>query len=224
MSSRRAAAGGHDRDHARGEGAQRRVEDVEGRGPAGALVADDDARAHDRRRHLAAGRDERLGLVLGALVGVAEPAAAGVVLVDDAAPVSGDVRGGHVREALEAGARRGEVDHLPRALDVDPPRLLERQVERDRRRAVDDRADALGQRLPALAEPEPRRGDVARHGRDPVRVGVGVAARRLEGRGQALRRPVVVLGADQRDDVPVGALEHAREHLHADEAGRAGQQ
>ena len=51
-----------------------------------------------------------------------------------------------------------------------------------------------------------------------------LAARRLERRGEALGGPVVVLGADQRDHVAVGALEHAREHLHADEAGRAGQQ
>src|SRR3954469_19812074 len=107
-------------------------------------------------------RDEPLGLVLGALVGVAEArAAARVVLVDDAAPVAGDVRGRDVREALEIRAGPGEVQHLARARDVDDARLLEREIERDGRRTVDDRADALRGRLPAIAEAEPRSGDVA---------------------------------------------------------------
>ena len=34
----------------------------------------------------------------------------------------------------------------------------------------------------------------------------------------------IVLAANEGDDVVVGVLEHAREHLHAEEPGRAGQQ
>jgi hypothetical protein len=55
-------------------------------------------------------------------------------------------------------------------------------------------------------------------------VPVAVAAQRGQRRPQPPVRLAVVGGADQRDDVAVGALEVAREQLHAEEAGGAGEQ
>ena len=92
-----------------------------------AIVHGRRARAHDR-----------LGLVLGALVGVAERPGLAVVLVGRAAAVAGDVGGRHVGHALQVGYGAREVEHAPGALDVDRARLLDREVEGDRGRAVDD--------------------------------------------------------------------------------------
>ena len=136
---RRAPARGQQRVGAGVEGAQRPVEDVERRRPAGGALAHDDARPRDRPRQRARAH-ERLRLVLGALVGVAERAGLAVVLVGGAAAVAGHVGGRHVGHALQAGNGAGEVEHPLRALDVDGARLLERQVEGDGRRAVDDAA------------------------------------------------------------------------------------
>ena len=47
---------------------------------------------------------------------------------------------------------------------------------------------------------------------------------RLEQLVDARLRGAVVVGAHERHDVAVGLLEHAREQLHPDEAGGAGEQ
>ena len=123
-----------------------------------AIVHGNGARAH-----------ERLRLVLGALVGVAERAGLAVVLVGGPAAVAGDVGRRHVGHALQAGHGAREVEHPPGALDVDGARLLERQVEGDRGRAVDDAARRLrrarrgDRRAPGAARSGRRRS--RRHGR-----------------------------------------------------------
>src|ERR687886_2060592 len=102
-----------------------------------------------------------LGLPLGLLVRVAEllPRVE-LALAERALVLAGHVRGRDVHEALEAPERLAlarEPDHLARALDVDPPRLLQRQVERDRGRAVHHRAGLLGGRRPLTrGHAEPR--------------------------------------------------------------------
>src|ERR687886_1222854 len=107
-----------------------------------------------------------LGLPLGLLVRVAEllPRVE-LALAERALVLAGHVRGRDVHEALQAPERlalAGEPDHLARALDVDLARLVERQVERDRRRAVHDRAGLLGGvRALERIHPQPGRGHVA---------------------------------------------------------------
>src|SRR5919205_1265144 len=101
------------------------------------------------RRQVGGRAHDVLGLPLGLLVRVAEllPRVE-LALAERAGVLAGDVGGRDVHEALEAPERLAlarEPDDLARALDVDRPRLVERHVERDRRRAVHDRADLLGQ-------------------------------------------------------------------------------
>jgi hypothetical protein len=120
--------------------------------------------------------------------------------------------------------RSPRLEHPPGALDVDRARLVERQVEGDRRGAVDDRPDAAGQRLPALAQPQARRRQVARQRRHAALERTGVAARGRERVPNARRGLRIVAGADEGDHVALGALEVAREQLHADEAGGTGEQ
>ncbi len=176
-----------------------------------------------------AARDDVLGLPLGLLVGVAELlAGVELALAERALELAGHVRGRDVHEALQATERLAlarEADHLARALDVDRARLVERQVERDRRRAVQDRADVLGEaRALAVGDAEPGAGDVAGHGADPVAVRRRIAPQLGEHAVEPLLGGGVVARAHERDDLAVAGLEQAGEDLHAEESGRAGQE
>ena len=165
-------------------------------------------------------RTTRLGLVLGALVGVAERPRLAVVLVDRAAAVAGDVGGRDVGHALQVGYGARELEHAPGALDVDRARLLDREVEGDRGRAVDHGSHAPGDLVVALAEPQARRGQVAGD-RDDAAGRRGLHA--VQDGAQARVGLGVVGGAHEAVDLVVGG-QQAREHGHADEAGGSGEQ
>ena len=80
---------------------------------------------------------------------------------------------------------------------------------------------ALERRDPQAGRLEIRRHARAR-GRDAAaRPGATIVSSSSSTRAWAAR---VVRGAHERDDVAVGLLEHAREQLHPDEAGGAGEQ
>ena len=94
--------------------------------------------------------DDVLGLPLGLLVRVAELLArVELALAERALVTAGDVRGRDVDEALQAPERLASrakpiISRVPSTLIC--ARLVERQVERDRGRAVHHRADLLGER------------------------------------------------------------------------------
>ena len=139
------------------ERADRPVQDVERGRPAGAGLAHHDRRAGDHGVQVRRVVDDVLGLPLGLLVGVAELLArVELALAERALGDAGDVRGGDVDEAVQAPAGlrlAGEADDLARALDVDLARLVERQVERDRGRAVHHRARPPRRPAPARRGP-----------------------------------------------------------------------
>ena len=86
--------------------------------------------------------NQALGLELRALVRVAEGLAHLEVVLGEHAVVSArDVSRGDVREPAQSAApprQVGKVQHAARALDVDLPRLLQREREGHRRGRVDD--------------------------------------------------------------------------------------
>ena len=104
-------------------------------------------------------------------------------------------------------------------------RLVERQVERDRGGAVHHRAGLLGDRG-ALGgvHAQAGRGDVAGDGARRARGTATGRARAWPDAVQALLGRGVVGRAHERDHVAVALLEQARQHLHAEEAGGAGQE
>ena len=105
----RRAARRHGRQRPAHERLQRRVEDVERRGPAGGALPDDDAGPEDLDREPPFGcTHEPLGLELRLLVGVAEPLPhVQLVLPEPALVGPGHVGGRDVGEVLEAAARSG---------------------------------------------------------------------------------------------------------------------
>jgi hypothetical protein len=129
-----------------------------------------------------------------------------------------------VHEALERAARAGlarQLDDLARALDVDPARLVERQREADRRRAMHDRRHGARDPLALQrGDAQPGRLQVGRDGAHAAAVRPCAGCHdRLEQLVDARLGGRVVVGAHERHDVEVGLLEHAREQLHADEPG-----
>src|SRR6185437_6008369 len=76
-----------------------------------------------------------------------------------------DVCGGDVAVALQAASlhrQLRELQHPPSALEVDLAGLLERQRERNRCGAMDDRRDLAGQRATALvSQTQPGRRELA---------------------------------------------------------------
>ncbi len=193
-------------------------------------VADDDARAQDRERQVRPRAHELLGLELRLLVGVVEALADVEVALEERAGVgAGDVRGRDLGVALEHAELlrpAGELEHPARPLDVDRARLLERQAERHRCGAVDDRRRLRRQPIPVHAiQPEARRGQLAGDRGDPIRVAAGPVPEQIrEHRVEPLARGLVAVGADDRDHRPLGPLQVAREQLHPDEPGGAGEQ
>ena len=146
---------------------------------------------------------EKLGLELGTLVGIAEVLPHDEVTLAEAPYVgSRHVGSGDVGEAVEpaaALAELGEIEHAARALDVDAARLHEVEVEGDRRGTMDDSVYPLGEpRTPGPVQAEARAREVRSNRDDPPRIGVE------PGRGL-----LVALGADQRIDRPLAALEQA---------------
>ena len=209
---------------------QRRVEHVEAGGPAALALPDDDARPEDPHRKLVRGaRDEALGLELRALVWVAK-ALSDVErrLAEGAAMIAGYIGGRDVGEAAQPAlglTLRGEVQQAPGAPDVDLPRRRQGQRERDRRGEVDDLIDPPGQIAPgSRCEPEMLTFDVAGHRRPAFAVRLAVAADLLDHSAQSRVRLRGVARTHERVDVAVAPLQVARQHLHAEEPGRAGEE
>ena len=86
------------------------------------------------------------------------------------------------------------------------------------------RVGALGDLVGPVAEAEPRLRELAADGAHAV----AVRRRVVPQRGEHVVEPAlgarVVVGAHQREHLAVARLEQAREHLHAEEAGGAGQE
>ena len=72
--------------------------------------------------------------------------------------------------------------------------------------------------------PRPGARDVARHRAHAVAVGLRIAPQLGEHGVEALGRGGLRAGPHERDDLPVAGLDEPREHLHAEEAGRAGEE
>src|SRR6476620_9969409 len=83
---------------------------------------------------------------------------------------------------------------------------------------------ALRDLVAPLAEAQRRLRELAAHGRHALAVGRGVVPQLRQDAVEPLLRGRVVVGADEREHLAVTLLEQAREHLHAEEAGRAGQE
>jgi hypothetical protein len=180
---------------------------------SGAAVPDHDARPQDLERNAVGLLAEReLGLELRALVRIPELLAhVELVLAEQAAGLAGHVCRGHVAESLEPVAAARELEHAARALDVDAPRLLEREVEGDGCGAVHHKRHLAAQpRGGLLVKPEAGLFDVARDRGQPL-------VRRQPAGGC-----VVVCGAHEREDVPAAAREKTRQHLSSHESRGAG--
>ena len=209
---------------------QRPVEDVERRRPARVALAHDDARPRDRGPELAApSRRSARPRTWSArrCCGTTGRRRAGA---RGTRPRGGrDVGGRDVHEALEPAARlrlEREVEHARVPSTLIARASSQRQVERDRGRAVQHRVrsrSATSSR--PVAEAEPRLRELAARRRcTRSRYGDGSShslASTSSSRRSARR---VVVGAHQREHLAVARLEQAREHLHAEEAGGAGQE
>ena len=121
-------------------------------------------------------------------------------------------------------AALGELEHSPRAVDVDCRAVLKPKLEGHRRRAVHDLAHLLGERGRVCGRGRDRARDVAAHRDHALRIGVVGAEQRDQRALHPGRGLAVVRAAHERVHATVGALQIARQQLHADEAGRAGQQ
>jgi hypothetical protein len=211
MSTRPSGIGRHLGEQPAGEGLKRPVDDVERRRPAAVGLADDDARAHLDGRQLALA-GHQLGLVLGLLVRVAEPLAAGQVALGEAAAAApGDVGGGDVDDAVERLELAGQIEDAPRALDVDGARRLEGQGERDRRRAVHDAGRGAPHDLAVEpAEAEPRRDQVGGHRAQPLRRLRRRVVEAPEELVDARLRAGAVGRADREQDVPAVVVVSSR--------------
>ena len=130
---------------------------------AGARVADHDRGPEDRRRDLLHRRAHPdLGLELGRLVVVLEPLPeVELVLVDDAGPIAGHVRGADVVETLQPVGVPAEGEYVPGPVDVDElgDADRDRQVV-DGGEVVDDLDLRREPPVAVLAEAQPRRRDV----------------------------------------------------------------
>jgi len=162
----------------------------------------------------------------GRSLAITASSASNSVLAERAVVPAADVRRRDVDEAPQVAHLAGQRQQHPGTLGVDRARLLERQLEGDRRRAVDDPVGRGHERPPVLrAEPEFWEADVAREREDPLgRAGGHGVVELGENRLDPLGRRRAIARAHECDDLRVGLLEQPYEHLHAEEAGRAGDQ
>jgi hypothetical protein len=215
------------RHHAKAprEHLERPVQHLEARGPAGARVADDDARAVDRQRLLGrAGLDQPLRLALRGLVGVAKPLAPlELRLEDQPLALARHVRGADIVEVRPRLA--GQVQHPPRAVDVDRPRLRDRQAEADRRRPVDHAHRAPHQLVVRpQRQPEPLLLEVRAHHLHPprrVRQRLAPQLRRQQREPPRLRLPLVATAHQQRQVGLRLARQQVQDDLTPQKPGRA---
>ncbi len=212
------------------ERAQRTVDHVERRGPARLALADDDTRTHDRDgQPLAPAPHQALRLVLGLFIRIAEPLPdVELCLPRQAAPVPRDKRGRHVcdpPQTLPAGsAIPRQIEDPAGPLDVDRPRLSQRQVKRDRSRAMDDLADLLHDPLAVGTDTETGGGQVAADRPNPPTMPLGSVAHGAQHRVQPSIRLRLGGGTHQHHDVAIGAFKQPRQYGHANEPRCAGQQ
>jgi hypothetical protein len=130
-------------------------------------------------------------------------------------------------EAAAVDGELGEVEHPARTVEVDRPRFVERKGEGNRGGGVDDRGHTLGQLVaPRRLQPEPRRRELS--GDCVYPPGIPARAHDAEqiahGGVDAGSGGRVVGGAHQAHHAAISALEVARQHLHPDKAGAAGEQ
>ncbi len=222
-----ASASGDQAQRTRQVAAQRDVDRVERLDLPCPGVAHDHPRPHDRDRELAAGApDDPLALVLRTLVSVREPALGRErALRDRSAPPPGDVGGRHMQQTLDAVIARGgthELDHVRRALDVRPSQLLDRRVDPQVGRRVDDMGDTANQTLVGVGgKSEPRGRDVPRQRLHPPAELLHELRPVPPRPGEAPRRLLIVAAADEGNEVQVGPREQAPCDLRAEEAGGA---
>ena len=227
---RRAAAGDQRHRGALRVRAQRRVDDVERGGPAGLLLADDDAGAErsapaGARRMRARAARPPTSCARSCCGSPARRRGRPRRRRRSRCPRRRRSRRARSAAAAARIARPGQLEQPPCPLDVDLARLLERQRERHRGGRVDDLRERCGEREPpAAGQPEARQGDVAAHRQQAVIEAFRRLHHARHRRPQARLRLRVVARPHERVDGPVGALEVAREQLHPEEAGRPGQQ
>ena len=89
---------------------------------------------------------------------------------------------------------------------------------------MDDLVDVGERSDRRMVQAQGRQLEVARDRRHAPGIRLDGAEDRPQRLVQAPRRVRAVVGADQRDHAAVGVAQGARQHLHPDEAGRAGQQ
>ena len=210
----------------------RPVDDVERRGPAAAAVADDDARARDHERQPVGGlaRSPARPRTSTARRCCGSPGRG-------RGRSRGSGRGGGRRRRRSRRAGGGAAGRArassrlsssirTRAAGVDRARLLEREVEARSTRRSGHARDAL-ERAPR-GRPARARGRRRRRRRRPRgRAPPPPAARRrgARRRRRGARRAASGDGARTRQTTSrVVALDQPREQLHAEEAGRAGEQ
>ena len=134
-----------------------------------------------------------------------------------------------VDERLDAGGQ-GDADELRGADDVGPEQLAVGQHVVDQRGGVDDQVDGVGQSLPSLPAPgrdSPRlcRRRAPRGDRPPVTGSAPAGSdRRCRTSRRDVPRGVVILGADQGDDLAVDHVhpfQPLQRQVAAQEAGGA---
>ena len=159
------------------ERSQRTVDDVERCCPASPALADDDARTHDRDRQPRAPAHTISPRVWTAHTRCGPLPDVELCLPRAAVSVARDISGRHVCDPPQALAAGGailrQVEDSAGPLDVDRPRLRQRQVKRDPSRAMDDIADLLRDPIAVGAETKTGRGQIATDGRDPPPMPLG---------------------------------------------------
>src|ERR1700730_3729045 len=112
-----------------------------------------------------------------------------------------------------------ELDHPPRALDVDRARSLQIKLKRHRRGAVHDLADLLGELAALAAEAETGTRYVAANRHHPLGIRVIGTEQGAQDALHASRRLAVIRPPHERIHAAAGVLQIAGQQLHADEPG-----